>query len=64
MIIIKGKYYTFFFLFGHVAWHVGYGILVPQPGIEPTPLAVEVRSLNHWTVREVPILHFFFSIFF
>ena len=30
------------------------GILVPQPGIETTPLAVEAWSLNHWTIREVP----------
>ena len=30
------------------------GILVPQPGIEPAPLAVEVWSLNHWTTREAP----------
>ena len=29
-------------------------VLVPQPGIEPTPLAVEVKNLNHWTSREVP----------
>ena len=29
-------------------------ILVSQPGIEPMPPAVEVRSLNHWTTREVP----------
>ena len=29
-------------------------ILGPWPGIEPTPLAVEVQSLNHWTTREVP----------
>ena len=28
--------------------------LVPQPGIEPVPPAVEARSLNHWTAREVP----------
>ena len=28
------------------------GILVPQPGIEPVPPAVEVRSPNHWTARE------------
>ena len=31
------------------------GILVPQPGIEPTPPAEEAQSLNHWTAREVPI---------
>ena len=30
------------------------GILVPQPGIEPVPPAVEARILNHWTTREVP----------
>ena len=30
------------------------GILVPQPGIEPTPLAMEARNPNHWTAREVP----------
>ena len=30
------------------------GILVPRTGIEPAPPAVEARSLNHWTAREVP----------
>ena len=30
------------------------GILVPRPGIEPVPPALEVRSLNCWTTREVP----------
>ena len=30
------------------------GILVPQPGIEPVPPAVEAQSRNHWTAREVP----------
>ena len=30
------------------------GISVPWPGIEPVPPAVEARSLNHWTTREVP----------
>ena len=28
--------------------------LVPQPGIEPRPLALGVRSLTHRTTREVP----------
>ena len=27
-------------------------ILVPWPGIEPVPPAVEVRSPNHWTTKE------------
>ena len=39
-------------VFGHA---VTCGILVPQPGIKPTPLAVEARSLNHWTARESPV---------
>ena len=30
------------------------GILTPQPGMEPTPPALEARSLNYWTAREVP----------
>ena len=29
-------------------------VLVPQPGIEPGPPAVEAQSLNPWTTREVP----------
>ena len=33
-----------------------YGILVPQPGIEPRPSAVRVRSPNHWTAREYPVI--------
>ena len=32
---------------------VAYGILVPRPGIEPSPPAVEAQSPNHWTAREV-----------
>ena len=41
----------FFFLWTH---HAARGILVPRPGIEPTPPAVEAWSLSHWTAREVP----------
>ena len=49
------------FLFGLVLFcfflatpHSARGILVPQPGMEPTPPAVEAQSLNHWTARVVP----------
>ena len=28
------------------------GILVPWPGIDSMPTAVEAQSLNHWTSRE------------
>ena len=34
---------------------VTWGILLPQPGTEPMPSAVEARSLNHWIIREVPL---------
>ena len=39
-----------------------YGILVPWPGIDPSPLAVEVWSPNHCTAREFLILSFLKSI--
>ena len=55
---LTGKYWVthyqarvvFFFWLHHAAC----GILVPPPGIEPVPPAVEAWSLNHWTAREVP----------
>ena len=34
--------------------HAACGILVPQPGIESMPLALEAWTLNHWTAREFP----------
>ena len=39
------------------------GILVPQPGIKPSPLALQDRFLNHWTTKEVPNL-LLYRIFF
>ena len=42
----------FFFLPGCVACR----ILVPQPGIKPSHLALEAQSLYHWTTREVSML--------
>ena len=42
----------FFFFFMFCLHHAACGILVPQPGIEPTPSA-----LDAWTVREVPVFH-------
>ena len=43
-------FFFFFFFFGRGVC----GILVAQPGIEPTPPALERGRLHHWTVREVP----------
>ena len=40
---------TFFFFLGHATKD---RILVPLPGMEPVPPAVEPRSPNHWTTRE------------
>ena len=40
---------------------MGYGILVPQPGIKPMPLEVEAWSLNLWTTRKVTGLEIFSS---
>ena len=49
----------FFFWLRRVAC----GILVPPPGLEPVPPAVEARNLNHWTLREVPRFLFNLSVF-
>ena len=50
-----------FFWFWGVFWppNEACRILVPQPGIEPVPPAVEVQSPNHWTTKEVLSLSFF-----
>ena len=47
---------TIFNLIKNVFWlyHAAGGILVPQPGIEPVPPALEAQNLNHWTTRDVP----------
>ena len=34
-------------------------MLVPRPGIEPMPPAVEAQSPNHWTAREFPLSFYF-----
>ena len=34
--------------------HAACRILVPRPGIEPVPPAVEAQSPNRWTAREAP----------
>ena len=54
----------FFVLFQGWFWqlYVAYGILVPQPGIKPKPMAVKVLSPNHQTTRGIPQRVFF--IFF
>ena len=39
----------FFFFFGCIAWYVE----LLQPGIEPTPPALEAWSLNHCTIKKV-----------
>ena len=44
--------FVFVFVFG--LCHTACEILVPWPGIEPEPLAVNVQRPNHWTAREFP----------
>ena len=55
-------YFFFFFFFFLIFWPclAACRILLPRPGMEPTPPAVEGRSLNHWTTREVPRHLYFF----
>ena len=35
------------------------GILVPHPGIEPVPSAVEAWTVNCWTTRKVQFIYLF-----
>ena len=45
------SYYPPFFFF-FLLQRRACGILVPRPGIEPMPLALEAQSLNHEATRE------------
>ena len=49
-----GFFLSIFFLFFFWLHLTVWGILVPQPGIEPGPSAVRARSPNHWATREFP----------
>ena len=42
-------------------YHEACGVLVPQPGIDLQPLALEAWSPNHCTAREIPEYKFFFK---
>ena len=47
-----------FFWWGGGACRAACGILVPWPGIEPTPSVVKAKSPTHWTAREFPLCWF------
>ena len=53
LLILYNWYIVLGFFWGWGVGHAAYGILVPRPGIEPTPPAVEAWNLNHWTAKEV-----------
>ena len=50
----QGRPHFYFLTFFFWLHHTVFGILVPQPGIEPRPLAVEAWNPNHWATRELP----------
>ena len=58
----KSLPFTFIFFFFFWPHDREYRILVPWPGIEPVPSAVEAWNLNHWTTREVPCIRLCKSI--
>ena len=39
-----------------MSYHEACGLLVLQPGIEPTPPVLETWSVNHWATGEFPHL--------
>ena len=53
-VVFRQKLFVCFLFFSFCLCHVACGILVPQPGIEPVPAALEAWSPNHWATREVP----------
>ena len=52
------SFLNLYLFFSFWSCHATCRILVPQPGIKPTPPAVETQSPNHCTTREVPSLSF------
>ena len=56
--------WQFFFFFFFWPYQMACGILVPQPGTEPAPPVLEVRSLNPCTAREVPGWQFLLSFLY
>ena len=46
------QFFNYYYFFGHTG---AFGILIPHPGIEPTPLGVKTLSPNYWTPREFPV---------
>ena len=53
-------------LFNFLAGCTACGTLVPQPGIEPMPPALEAQSLNHWIAGKSPLIYVlnFFPFYF
>ena len=49
---------NYLILFYFLPCYVECEILVPLPGIKPSPPVLEVRSPNHWTTRKSLVLCF------
>ena len=49
-------FFIFIFFWPH---HSAWGILVPQPEINPVPPTVEAQNPNPWTAREFPYNNLF-----
>ena len=56
--VLKNRFFLalLFFVFGCPVQREG--SLVPGPGIEPTPPAMELQCPRHWTAQEAPPLSF------
>ena len=56
--LCKHNIFSFFPFFFFWLCCTACGNLVPQPGIETMPPALEAWGLNHWTTREFPTTYF------
>ena len=47
------KFRCYFIIKNNLTMPMACGILVPRPGMEPTPPALKAWGINHWLTREV-----------
>ena len=56
LVLLRCTWQTFLSFFFFLLCFTACGILVPRPGIECAPSAVNEQTPNHWTTRELPML--------
>ena len=58
LLLVSDSFWFFFNRSFFWLWHRACRILVPPPGVEPMPPAMDTLSPNQWATREMPSLQF------